>query len=126
MNNAIPLALDCGSDKNFSEVENLGFKYLVLKPARQNLETIELPSGIKPVIMGYLDHPIGQSFAALVSARWRGKKSDAGISYHTCYQANAYSERLKVKNAVLIPDDGIGIGFGDLLEKEKWEFLYGN
>lgn len=126
LNNAIPLALDCGSDKNFGEFENLGFKYLVLKPARQNLETINLPDGIKPVIMGYLDHPVGQSFAALASARWLGEKLEAGISYHTCYQTNAYSERLNLKDTVLIPDNGIGIGFGELLEKEKWEFLYGN
>ncbi|OQW51916.1 MAG: hypothetical protein A4S09_09630 [Proteobacteria bacterium SG_bin7] len=125
-NNAIPLALDCGSDKNFSEFEHLGFKYLILKPARQSLETINLPDGIKPVIMGYLDHPVGQSFAALSSARWRGEKLEAGICYHTCYRTNAYSERLKIKNAALVPDDGIGIGFGELLEKEKWEFLHGN
>lgn len=124
LNNAIPLALDCGSDKDFSEFDSLGFKYLVLKPARQNLDEVKLPTGVTPVIMGYLDHPVGQSFAALGAARWRGKKLDAGISYHTCYRENLYSERLKLNNAVLVPDSGFGIGFGDLLEKEKWEFLY--
>lgn len=124
MQNGLALALDCGSDKDFSAYTELGFKYLVLKPARQNVHEVELPKHVSPVFMGYLDHPIGQSFAALEAARWDGDKLDTGLTYHSCYKENNYSERLRVKDATLIPEKTIGIGFGDLLEKESWEFLY--
>ncbi len=126
LQSALPLALDCGSDKDFTEFSQLGFRYLILKPARQNIHDVEVPPKVKPVFMGYLDHPVGQSFAALEAARAEGEKLDAGLTYHECYERNEYSERLGVKEAHLVPDGGFGIGFGDLLEKEDWEFIYAN
>lgn len=131
LNQKLPLALDRHSEKYVSgsllgKEESPGFDYLVIKPARQDVKNLSTQVKIKLVFMGYLDHPVGQSFAAYEAASWKGQSCDTGLVFHQSYETNKYSEVFKVVEGHLVPDYGIGIGFSDLLEKENWELLYEN
>ena len=125
------LALDRG-------VADEGVDVLVVKPAVQNpggiLGRVDggvIPSrvdgegsgGHKPevVITSYMDHPIGQFFAAYVAAlHGRGTH---GLFTHVLYEPNAFIEAIRADGARLLPPEGTGIGFDDLLEDLPWTRL---
>ena len=91
---------------------------LVVKPAVQ-----EVPNdGREIVITSYMDHPVGQLFAAYVAATT--KTSDrCGLLTHLVYEPNAFSERLRIDGMRLVPPGGTGIGFDDLLYALPWRTL---
>jgi o-succinylbenzoate synthase len=102
---------------------------LVIKPAVQD-EAIFLASLQKRqrlVITSYLDHPLGQLSAAYVAALCYAKNPDrigvCGLLPHHVYQPNAFSEKLTTKGPDLIPPEGTGFGFNDLLQAQPWQVL---
>ena len=96
-----------------------GVDVLVVKPAVQSVEASKLPGGMEIVVTSYMDHPVGQLHAAAVAARL-ATSSRCGLVTHLLYQANAFSERLEIDGARLVPPIGTGIGFDDLLEGLPW------
>lgn len=90
---------------------------LVIKPAIQPLITHH-----SSLITSYMDHPIGQLHAAAVAAR-TATNPRCGLVTHVLFEPNAFSERLALDGARLIPPGGSGVGFDDLLDALPWESL---
>ncbi|HVR40608.1 MAG TPA: hypothetical protein VMU84_16050 [Thermoanaerobaculia bacterium] len=105
------LALDRG-------VATDGVDVLVCKPAVQE----SVPTGREVVVTSYMDHPVGQFFAAWVAAT-HDVSSRCGLMTHVLYESNEFIERIRVDGMRLVPPSGTGIGFDDLLEQLPWKKL---
>ena len=94
-----------------------GVDVLVVKPAIQ-----DIPESKKEmVITSYMDHPVGQFGAAYFAALHPSRR--CGLFTHVLYDMNEFSERIRSEGARLLPPDGTGIGFDDLLERLPWKKL---
>lgn len=71
------------------------------------------------VVTSYLDHPIGQFFATYVAATHQVSGRN-GLFTHVLYEPDAFIERIRAEGARLLPPEGTGIGFDDLLEDLPW------
>lgn len=71
------------------------------------------------VVTSYMDHPVGQFFAAYVAATHRVSARN-GLFTHALYERDAFLERIRADEARLLPPEGTGIGFDDLLEDLPW------
>ena len=110
---------------------------LVIKPAVD-----DVPHDPREIVVtSYMDHPVGQLFAAYVAAEECGRlvrTSDptsgrdvrsprlsdrCGLLTHLVYEPNAFSERLRIDGTRLVPPGGTGIGFDDLLGNLPWRTL---
>lgn len=89
---------------------------LVHKPA---LQASFPPFDGEVVVTSYMDHPIGQFFAAFVAATNR-VSARCGLFTHVLYEQDAFIERIRADGARLLPPEGTGIGFDDLLEDLPW------
>jgi O-succinylbenzoate synthase len=114
------------------EVATEGVDVLVMKPAIQPV-TVERATGgerggardvgaVSIVITSYMDHPVGQLHAAAVAARC-ATNTRCGLVTHVLFEPNAFSERLALDGARLVPPGGPGIGFEELLEGLEWTRL---
>lgn len=80
------------------------------------------------VFTSYMDHPIGQLFAAREAAAYYAanpqQEEVCGLASHTLFEPDEFIERLRVdaQNRLLCPP-GPAFGFDDLLEKLPWEKL---
>jgi O-succinylbenzoate synthase len=89
---------------------------LVHKPALQT----EFPSfDGEVVVTSYMDHPVGQFLAAYVAATKR-VSARCGLFTHVLYEPDAFIDRVRADGARLLPPEGTGIGFDDLLEGLPW------
>ncbi len=94
-----------------------GVDVLVVKPAIQ-----DIPETSKEmVITSYMDHPVGQFGAAYFAAIHPARR--CGLFTHVLYDRNEFIERIRSDGARLLPPDGTGIGFDDLLERLPWKKL---
>jgi len=73
-------------------------------------------------VTSYMDHPVGQLFAAYVAAK-HATSSRCGLVTHVLYEKNAFIEQLGIDGMRLVPPAGRGIGFDDLLERLPWKKL---
>jgi o-succinylbenzoate synthase len=110
---------------------------LVHKPAL----SAELPGfDGELVVTSYMDHPVGQFFAAYVASSLSGgpgsqpglRRAESpslqkgrlsarcGLMTHVLYESDAFLERVQRDGARLLPPGGTGIGFDDLLESLPW------
>lgn len=71
------------------------------------------------VVTSYMDHPVGQYFAAYVAATHTVSER-CGLFTHVLYEPDAFIERVRAEGARLLPAGGTGIGFDDLLEELPW------
>ncbi len=95
-----------------------GVDVLVVKPAVQ-----ELPLTNKEVLItSYMDHPVGQLFAAYVAAK-NGITATCGLASHLLFENDAFIERMRLDGSRLASVAGTGIGFDDLLEQLPWKRL---
>ncbi len=102
----------------------------VLKPAQHDaflLANTIPPAQGRAVVTSYLDHPLGQLFAAWQAARiassFPGLLRLCGLATHTLFERNAFSELLP-DGPRLTPPPGSGLGFDDLLERLPWKRLH--
>ena len=101
----------------------------VIKPAWESAEDVARAIGRgKPLVFtSAMDHPVGQLWAAwnaAVTAKDNPTSVLAcGLLSHHVYDGNPFSERLATRDAVLVPPDGTGLGFDDLLERLDWTRL---
>jgi O-succinylbenzoate synthase len=90
-----------------------GVDVLVRKPAVQR-STQDI-TDVEIVVTSYMDHPVGQMFAAWCAAR-EATSPRCGLVTHVLFEPNAFSERLRLDGARLIP-----ASFDDLLESVDWK-----
>ena len=88
--------------------------FLVVKPA-----VMEVPAEGRIVVTSYLDHAVGQAFAAWEAGR-AGVSEWCGLQTHGAFEENEFSEVLGVVQPEFTVPEGMGIGFGDLLKKLEW------
>ncbi|MDF1859327.1 MAG: hypothetical protein P1U87_03885 [Verrucomicrobiales bacterium] len=98
---------------------------LVMKPARPDWPAV--PDS-KYLITSYMDHAIGQMFAAYVATVAYGGETNAqrlpcGLLTHRCFEDDEFFERIRTDGPRLLPVEGTGLGFDDLLEKLPWKRL---
>lgn len=91
---------------------------LVHKPALQT----EWPVHQDVVVTSYMDHAIGQMYAAYVAATHR-VNARCGLMTHVLYEPDAFFERVGRDGARLLPPRGTGLGFDDLLERLPWKSI---
>jgi O-succinylbenzoate synthase len=100
------------------EVFEDGVDVLVVKPAVQ-----EMPVTSREIVVtSYMDHAIGQMFAAHFAAAHR-ITNVCGLFTHVLYESDPFLERIRADGARLLAPSGTGIGFDDLLESLPWKKL---
>jgi o-succinylbenzoate synthase len=101
----------------------------VVKPAINNLEKVcdaAQMAGRSVVITSYMDHPVGQCYAAYCAGQMRGKyggliNERCGLVTHGLYGSDDFTERMGAVSPSLNLDiGGNGLGFDDLLERVDW------
>jgi O-succinylbenzoate synthase len=74
------------------------------------------------VVTSYMDHPVGQFHAAYIAAT-HGVSARCGLFTHVLYEPNPFLESIRAEGARLLPPEGTGIGFDELLERLPWRRL---
>lgn len=118
----IPLAVDKESGP-----QRKAAQFTVIKPAVDEpflLCEAAFMNGQGLVITSYMDHPLGQAFAAWEAARteliFPGSVRTCGLQTHHLFEKNAFTEALgEWKPAFTIPG-GTGLGFNDQLAALTW------
>lgn len=122
----VPLAMDEGTTPGRQEPDVLVLKPAVVDPRAFVAGAIEQAQGV--VLTSYMDHPVGQCFAALEAGRMMETAASAlvgrsGLLTHVLFEENEFSERLGGVGPGFSSPAGTGLGFDDLLEKLPWTRL---
>ncbi len=126
---AATLALDLEYSKvNWQTLKSPApFKVLVIKPARMDLATaLDAVNkfGLKMSVTSNLDHPVGVMHAAAVASEMKkiypNILLDCGCFTHLEYQEDEFSALLPEAGPMTAEVPGFGVGFDELLEKQKW------
>jgi len=94
------------------------YDVLILKPALEEIPCTDA----ELVVTSYMDHPIGQLCAAYAAAT-ANITSTCGLITHVLFENDPFIERMRVDGTHLVPPEGNGWGFDDLLEKLPWQRL---
>ncbi|MDB6080590.1 MAG: hypothetical protein JWO82_4337 [Akkermansiaceae bacterium] len=121
----IPLAVDREAAPLTSAAQ-----FMVIKPAVDEpwlLGEAAYERGQKAVVTSYMDHPLGQSFAAWEAGRMElqfpGLTVTAGVQTHHLFEPNEFTEALGPWQPAFKAASGFGLGFDALLEKLPWKRL---
>lgn len=100
---------------------------MVIKPAIDEpflLAEAAVRHNQRAVVTSYMDHPVGQAFAAWEAARlslqFPGLVDECGLQTHHLFEPNGFTEMLGQWSPVFQPPAGHGIGFDDLLDELPW------
>ena len=111
--------------------QSAGAQVLVVKPAVDEpfpLGEAALAHNQRVVLTSYMDHPLGQTFAAWEAARlslqFPGLVGLCGLQTHHLFQPDGFSEMLGPWSPVFHAPEGTGLGFNDLLDALPWTRLY--
>ena len=110
----LPVAV--ANDRAMSEDDGRS-EVLVVKPA---VEEIPENSTQRIVVTSYLDHPLGQCFAAYEAGKGEILEI-CGLQSHGVFASNRFSEALGEVGPQFRVPEGNGLGFKDLLEGLNWE-----
>lgn len=113
----IALGCDNKSEQAFGNCS--AAKVIVIKTAVQRTPEKDEVKGQRIIFTTYLDHPLGQLFAAYSAAKFQSGEV-CGLVSHLAYESNPFSVRLKIHRDQLIPPNGPALGFDDLLEELTW------
>jgi O-succinylbenzoate synthase len=94
------------------------YDVLILKPALGEI----FCTHAEVVVTSYMDHPIGQLCAAYAAAT-ANITSTCGLVTHVLFENDPFIERMRIEGTRLVPPEGSGWGFDDLLEKLPWQKL---
>ncbi len=104
---------------------------MVVKPAIDEpflLGEAAMANNQRVVMTSYMDHPVGQTFAAWEAARLGlqlpGLVGVCGLQTHHLFEPDAFSEMLGVWSPEFTIPAGTGLGFDDLLDSLPWTRLY--
>jgi O-succinylbenzoate synthase len=119
----ICLALDRESGPNQS-----GAQVMIIKPALDEpllLGEAAAACGQRLVVTSYMDHPLGQCFAAWEAARLAltlpGCVDVCGLQTHHLFEEYLFSEQLGEWSPTFRPPEGTGLGFDELLGVLPWK-----
>ncbi len=122
----VPLAVD-----RESSPQSTAAQVMVIKPAVDEpllLGEAALHQEQRIVLTSYMEHPVGQAFAAWEAGRMNlmlpGSVGVSGLQTHHLFERNEFSELLGDWSPQFTPPAGTGIGFDDLLAAEPWTKLY--
>lgn len=105
----VPLAGDFQKEKG---------SIAIVKPAVEDIDAFLKCDRV--IVTTYLDHPLGQLAAAYTAAKFK-KSEICGLLSHLVYEKNAFSDCLNHMGPnFIVPTEGAGFGFDDLLEEESW------
>jgi len=104
---------------------------MVIKPAVDEpflLGEAAISHNQRVVLTSYMDHPVGQAFAAWEAARlelqFPGLVGMCGLQTHHLFEPDAFTEALGPWSPEFKAPDGMGLGFDDLLAAQPWTRLY--
>lgn len=104
--------------------------WMIVKPGAKNPVKVgerAYDTGKRLVFTSYMDHAIGQLYAAFRAGEWAGvfpdQVSECGLLTHELFELDPFFERLCRKGPQLLPPSGTGLGFDDLLESLPWKKL---
>ena len=110
----IPLAIDRKEGK-------ARWPLRVMKPAVEDASAEVVG---RRVVTSYMDHPVGQVFAAWCAAADSSLAGERhGLVTQHLFEPNAFSEVLGEASPNLVVGEGAGLGFGELLESLPWKRL---
>ena len=103
---------------------------LVIKPAVDEpflLGESAVSHSQRVVMTSYMDHPVGQAFAAWEAARlelqFPGLVDLCGLQTHHLFEPDGFTEALGPWSPEFKIPEGHGLGFGDLLDAQPWTRL---
>lgn len=109
------------------ETEAGDFSVYVVKPARDEVDAIlarAATPGARVVFTSYMDHPLGQSYAAwqaaLAASEYPSMVDTCGLITHGLFEPSAFTECLGDTNPRFFPAAGTGLGFDHLLTELEW------
>ena len=118
----VPLAVDRGVEAGATDVP-----VAILKPACDDVEPIlarAAAHGTRVVFTSYMDHPLGQSYAAwqaaVAGSRYPGVIDTCGLITHGLFEPDAFIDCLGDPEPVFHAAPGTGLGFDNLLEELTW------
>lgn len=121
----MPLAVDREAAPSAADAQ-----VMVIKPAIDEpwlLAEAAQGMGQRVVVTSYMDHPLGQSFAAWEAGRlalqFPGLVGTCGLQTHHLFEPDAFSEALGPWSPDFHAAPGTGLGFNDLLAKLPWKRL---
>jgi O-succinylbenzoate synthase len=121
----IHLAVDREAAPNAGEAQ-----VMVIKPAIDEpwlLAEAAQGRGQRVVVTSYMDHPLGQAFAAWEAGRlalqFPGLVGTCGLQTHHLFEPDAFVEALGPWSPDFHAAPGTGLGFNDLLAKLPWKRL---
>lgn len=121
----IRLAMDMEVEKNTGV-----YGYAVIKPAKNNVKKVmEMARKFakKTVVTSYMDHPIGQAFAAyqagIYTRLYPGLMAQSGLMTHQLFESNIFSEALGDISPKWNYTLGSGLGFDKELDEIPWKKL---
>ncbi len=95
----------------------------VYKPACEG--ALSNPTNHQFFVTSYMDHAIGQMWAAWNAANTLGNEAmlNCGLMTHRCFEPDDFIATIETDGPVLLAPEGTGLGFDDLLEKLPWKKL---
>jgi O-succinylbenzoate synthase len=121
----VALAVDREAAPNCGEAQ-----VVVIKPAIDEpwlLAEAAQGNGQRVVVTSYMDHPLGQAFAAWEAGRlalqFPGLVGTCGLQTHHLFERDAFVEALGPWTPEFHSAPGTGLGFDDLLDKLPWKRL---
>jgi O-succinylbenzoate synthase len=119
----VPLAVDRDAAPNCAEAQ-----VMIVKPAIDEpwlLAEAAQGHGQRVVVTSYMDHPLGQAFAAWEAGRlelqFPGLLGMCGLQTHHLFEPDAFTEALGSWTPEFHAPPGTGLGFDDLLEALPWK-----
>jgi O-succinylbenzoate synthase len=107
-----------------------GYDVMVLKPAVDRVHELmprAVARGVPVVFTSYMDHPVGQMYAALEAGlakwAWPDHVGICGLLTHELFVGDSFCEAASSKGPQLLAPAGTGLGFDDLLGALEWERL---
>jgi len=104
---------------------------MIIKPAVDEpflLGEAAISHSQRVVLTSYMDHPLGQAFAAWEAARleliFPGLVGLCGLQTHHLFEPDAFSEGLGPWSPEFKAPPGTGLGFNDALDALPWTRLY--
>jgi len=106
----------------------LPFAYLVLKPARQDVDQVMrkiVRYGLKVSVSSSMDHTVGVVHALAIAGQLKShigsQLVESGCLTTRLYRGDPFSSRLMQQGPFLTKPEGTGIGFDDLFAALDWE-----
>ncbi|MFC5049407.1 enolase C-terminal domain-like protein [Rubritalea spongiae] len=121
---SVPIAIDKGV-----EMCDSSYQYAVVKPAVDDVTQVcerAQSLGLKGVFTSYMDHPVGQSYAAWMAGTANALYSqlemvECGLMTQGLFEENAFIEALGPIGPKWNAADGVGLGFDSLLDELDWK-----